>query len=187
MGEARRESVDITAPVSSRSVDKRYNAAIAVMGILTLLVAAVLLISRLAPNSSTLAPQSAQPSDTYSDFSGDSPIEGTEPAPEFGIVVDGDMRVVDLERGSAAELAGIQRGDVILRLEGIPLTLPAQARQTAVDLFSSRPGKDITVTINRGGQSTSVQVIPAPRADKGGSSENPVPTATPVVEPYTYF
>ncbi|MEA2575199.1 MAG: hypothetical protein QOH93_2497 [Chloroflexia bacterium] len=182
-----RRNVQGTAKVSSRYIDKRYNAAIALMVSLTLLVVAALIISRLSPASDTPTPKAGKGSAPYSDFSGSSPIEGTEPAPELGIVVDGNMRVVDLERGGAAELAGILRGDVILRLEGTQLTMPAQARQTAVDLFISRPGKEITVTINRHGQSIAVKVLPATRPDRGGSPGNPVPTATPVLEPYTYF
>jgi C-terminal processing protease CtpA/Prc len=97
------------------------------------------------------------------------------------------MRVVDLEKGGAAELAGIHRGDLIVQLEGVPLALPAQARQVAVDILASRPGMDVTVTINRNGQNIAVKVLPAPRPDRGGSPDKPVPTVTPVLEPYTYF
>jgi|GEM_PF-1881235 len=46
------------------------------------------------------------------------------PAPELGIVVDEKLMVLDIEPGSAAELAGIQKGDTLESIEDMPLTTP---------------------------------------------------------------
>ena len=163
--------------------------AVAVLGLLmlTLLVVAALLIPSLRPHEGEPSGQTAQPSETRSDFSGVSPVEGIQSAPEFGVVVDRSMRVVDLVKGGAAELAGIQRGDVILQIDGTRLTSSVQARQVAMELLTSHPGKAVSVAIDRGGQSVLLQVLPASQADGGDSRDNPVPTVTPVLDPFTYF
>jgi len=46
------------------------------------------------------------------------------PAPELGIVVAEKLMVLDIEPGSAAELAGIQKGDTLESIEDMPLTTP---------------------------------------------------------------
>ena len=105
--------------------------------------------------------------------------EYTVAAPVIGVVVDRNLRVVDLEKGSAAEKAGIMRGDVLRRLDTTPLTNGPDAMQR----FRERTitGQGLSLGLSRGGKDIQVQVVPLPPAREYGQ---PTPTAVPVFQFY---
>ena len=111
------------------------------------------------------------------------------PALQFGIVVDTNLQVVDVEKGGAAETAGVQKGDILTTLENTPLTSTPQAKQLARELMDRNPatGQPVTLIVNRKGQAVTLHILPAPPAGRGGSPNQPVPTVTPVFSPYDYF
>lgn len=45
-------------------------------------------------------------------------------APQLGVVADGDLRIIEIQPGSAAEKAGLQLGDILLDLTWIPSDAP---------------------------------------------------------------
>ncbi|MFN8476790.1 MAG: PDZ domain-containing protein [Kouleothrix sp.] len=93
------------------------------------------------------------------------------PAPVLGIVADAQLHIIDIEPGSAAEQAGLQRGDVIvalgqqaaISLEQLRRAIVALAPQQAVDLTFRREGAEHRVRM--------MPAAPAPRA----SSATPTP------------
>lgn len=54
-------------------------------------------------------------------------------APQLGIVTDGDLQVIEIRAGSAADEAGVQVGDVLLDLTWIPSDVPL-SRPDASDI-----------------------------------------------------
>ncbi|MDQ3703845.1 MAG: PDZ domain-containing protein [Chloroflexota bacterium] len=105
--------------------------------------------------------------------------EFTVAAPVIGVVVDRNLRVVDVEKGGAAEKAGIARGDVLRRLDTTPLANGPEAMQK----FRERAitGQGLSVGLNRGGKDLQVQVLPIPPARQFGQ---PTPTAVPMDQFY---
>ena len=114
------------------------------------------------------------------------PIEGSEPAPVLGVVVDGNLKVVDVEGGSAAEKAGVQKGDILKKLDNTALTSPAAAMETARQRIRSVPGQKVDVVLQRGGQEIILQVLPSPPASRG-TIDNPAPTPTAVPADFGYL
>jgi membrane-associated protease RseP (regulator of RpoE activity) len=106
-------------------------------------------------------------------------IEWSEPAPVLGVVVDRNLKVIDVESGSAAEKAGVQRGDVLKKLDSTILTSPVVAMNTARQKIQSKPGQKIDVMLQRGGQDILLQVLPAPPVSRG-TFDHPAPTPTAV-------
>ncbi len=101
------------------------------------------------------------------------------PMPVMGLVVDRDLRVVDIETGSGAEKAGIQKGDVIQSISG---ALPKSAMDAKAMMGRFVREKQITLDLERKG--TRMQLVvalsyPTPRRGQ--------PTATPVPADQTYF
>ena len=103
----------------------------------------------------------------------------TEAAPVMGVVVDRDLRVVDVEKGGAAEKAGITRGDVLRSLDATPLANGPEAMQR----FRERAivGQGLSVGLTRGGEDLQVQVLPIPPVHQFGQ---PTQTAVPVDQFY---
>lgn len=100
-------------------------------------------------------------------------------APVIGVVVDRNLRVVDVERGGAAEMAGIMRGDVLRELETTPLTDGAEAMQRFRE--RARTGQGLSVGLSRGGKDLQVRILPVPPTPKHG---RPTPTAVPADQFY---
>lgn len=100
------------------------------------------------------------------------------PGPTLGVVIDRSMRVVDIESGSAAEKAGIQRGDVIEALDNSPLASPADAARL---IRQSSIGQGVAVTLRRGSQALTVRVIMEQRTPH---PNQPTPTPVPSTEQY---
>ncbi|MDE5770469.1 MAG: trypsin-like peptidase domain-containing protein [Ruminococcus sp.] len=73
--------------------------------------------------------------------------------------------VQSVQKGSAAELAGIQKGDVIIDIEGETVTNATELNKIKNEY---KAGDTITITINRAGQDIQVSlVLQEANADKG--------------------
>lgn len=69
-------------------------------------------------------------------------------ATEKGAKVGRGIYVEEVTDNGAAKTAGIQKGDVIVKMDGAPLDSDAQMREI---IGRRRPGDVVTVTVNRGG------------------------------------
>ncbi|MEZ0609277.1 Do family serine endopeptidase [Fibrella sp. WM1] len=69
-------------------------------------------------------------------------------ATELGTKVGRGIYVESVTENGAAKAAGIQKGDVIVKMEGQPLDSDAQMREI---VGRRRPGDVVNVTVNRGG------------------------------------
>ncbi len=58
-------------------------------------------------------------------------VAGSSPAPLLGLIVDPGLRVVGVEAGSGAAQAGVLPEDVLVALDGTPLTSAEQGQQVA--------------------------------------------------------
>ncbi|GAB3565683.1 trypsin-like peptidase domain-containing protein [Spirosoma luteolum] len=76
-------------------------------------------------------------------------------AKEKNLKVGRGIYVEDAVDGGAAKQAGIQKGDVIVKMEGQPLDSDAQMREI---IGRRRPGDIVNVTINRNGTERDVKV-----------------------------
>ena len=88
-------------------------------------------------------------------------------ADRYGFSVDAGAYVSSIERGSGADEAGMQVGDIVTAFDG-------QAVESASDLMldvrSKNPGDTVTVTVNRDGQSVDLQVTLGSDEDALGAS-----------------
>lgn len=90
-------------------------------------------------------------------------------APVLGIVSDTQLQIRDIEPGSAAEQAGLQRGDVIVALGQQVTTSPEQLRRAMIALAQQQAAE---ITFRRDGAERRVRITPtAPRP----SSATPTP------------
>ncbi len=69
-------------------------------------------------------------------------------ATEVGAKVGRGIYIDDVVANGAAKLAGLQKGDVIVKMEGQPIDSDAEMREI---IGQRRPGDVITVTVNRDG------------------------------------
>ncbi|MEZ0485794.1 Do family serine endopeptidase [Fibrella aquatica] len=76
-------------------------------------------------------------------------------AQEVGAKVGRGIYVESVTENGAAKVAGIQKGDVIVKMEGQPLDSDAQMREI---VGRRRPGDVLNVTINRGGTEREVKL-----------------------------
>ncbi|WP_375443795.1 Do family serine endopeptidase [uncultured Fibrella sp.] len=76
-------------------------------------------------------------------------------AQEVGAKVGRGIYVESVTENGAAKAAGIQKGDVIVKMEGQPLDSDAQMREV---VGRRRPGDVLNVTINRGGTERDVKL-----------------------------
>jgi Do/DeqQ family serine protease len=72
----------------------------------------------------------------------------SEPAAEMGVTQGPGVLVYQVQSGSAAERAGLRRGDVITALNGEAVTDSNTFRNK---IASTSPGSEVTLTIKRGG------------------------------------
>jgi len=99
---------------------------------------------------------------------------GLYAAPELGVVVDENMKVVDVDLGSVAEKAGIQKGDVLVSLDGVSFV---NDKNRIDALIQESPGEEAyaelektgvwngiarTLKLERDGKESEVEVTPAP-------------------------
>ncbi|MCB1084050.1 MAG: PDZ domain-containing protein, partial [Simkania sp.] len=63
--------------------------------------------------------------------------------------------IVDVVEGSPAEKAGLQQGDIVVKMNGYPIKSPGQLRNDVVLL---PPGTKVDLTINRNGKMMNIPV-----------------------------
>lgn len=73
----------------------------------------------------------------------------------------GGYRIEKFLEGSVAEKAGVMVGDILVKVNGIPLT---DEKAFAADADNRKPGKEVTVTVLRGEKplTFTVTLIPVP-------------------------
>jgi serine protease Do len=91
----------------------------------------------------------------------------SEPAKDLGITETKGVAVAQVQPGSAADQAGLKKGDVITAFNGVEVTEPNVFRNLVA---STAPGTDVTLTIRRDGRDQQVQaklgeLIPTPNRD----------------------
>jgi putative serine protease PepD len=74
---------------------------------------------------------------------------------DAGSAVGSGARVVSVEPGSAAEDSGLQAGDVVTAIDERPVT---SSTELTAAVRSRTPGDEVTLTVQRGGQSVTVDV-----------------------------
>jgi Do/DeqQ family serine protease len=88
----------------------------------------------------------------------------SEPAKELGIKETKGVGVAQVQPGSAADRAGLRKGDVITSFNGVEMTDPNVFRNLVA---STAPGTDVTLTIIRDGREQQIraklgELVPAP-------------------------
>jgi S1-C subfamily serine protease len=112
---------------------------------------------------------------------GQMPAEGAMPAPNLGITTDGQLVVVAVEPGSAAQQAGITRGDVLVSLDNHPITA-ASYMDIRRRIAGVPAGQTLPMVVQRAGQVVSLRVTFAPPPPRPNQ-----PTATAVPPSQFYF
>jgi membrane-associated protease RseP (regulator of RpoE activity) len=93
--------------------------------------------------------------------------------PVLGVVVDQQLRVVAVTTGSAADQAGLQPGDIIMRVNSTAISSAAAGKQL---IRQARAGQQIVLTVELDGQTLIVPVQPAaPRGQPGQATPTPIP------------
>jgi len=113
---------------------------------------------------------------------------GSSPAPMLGVVVDPHRRVLSVDVASAAETAGIQPGDQLETLDGIPLD--SQIQNVKERIRTAREDQSMRLTAHRGATIIEVIVVPFPAHPLSGPTVepgHPAPTATPVAPTDDYL
>jgi len=91
----------------------------------------------------------------------------SEPAKDLGIKETKGVVVAQVQPGSAADQAGLKKGDVITAFNGVEINEPNVFRNLVA---STAPGTDVTLTVRRDGNEQTVharlgELIPAPNRD----------------------
>ncbi len=107
---------------------------------------------------------------------------GVRAAPVLGLVVDKRLRVVDVDPGGVGEQAGVQRGDVLLVIDGVTIASSAGAKQLVNQAFAKQ--QSVQVVVVRAGQQLTLTGAPANRTTRPGQ---PTPTAVPAGLGYDYL
>ena len=102
----------------------------------------------------------AIPIDTASRIASEIIATGSSSTPIMGVQLEMDFegpgaRIADLTDSGNARAAGLQAGDVITELNGVPVV---DATDLIVDIRSLAPGDEVTLTIERDGQIRTVQL-----------------------------
>jgi S1-C subfamily serine protease len=97
----------------------------------------------------------------------------SEAAPQLGLVVDKNLRVIDVVKGGAADRAGVKKGDTLMSINAQRLATAAGAKKAFNRLAAS---KSVSLTVKRGSKELTVDIAPlVPQGISGG----PTPTAVP--------
>ncbi len=91
----------------------------------------------------------------------------SQPAKDLGITETKGVGVAEVKLGSAADQAGLKKGDVITAFNGIEISEPNVFRNLVA---STAPGTDVTLTIRRDGREQQMQarlgeLVPAANRD----------------------
>lgn len=100
-------------------------------------------------------------------------------APELGIVVDSQLKIIQIESKSAAEQGGLQKGDVLEMVNDIQIIHPSNAFRA---FHARKPSQKTTLVILRGGKEITLEILPTSRSGSPGAL-----TPTPVPPDMTYF
>ncbi len=95
--------------------------------------------------------------------------------------------IIEIEPGSGAEKAGLQKNDIITEINGIHISLPQDFAKVKL-----KPGDTATVTLTRSGQTLQIPVVTTPSKDdpqKGmlGIMRASLPSYQPVVPYYIHW
>jgi regulator of sigma E protease len=82
---------------------------------------------------------------------------------DIGVLPDVHPHLPTVNPGEPADKAGIKPGDVVLAVDGQPMTFRSQLR----DAIVKKPGQAINLSILRGGQRLEIQATPEKRGDNG--------------------
>jgi len=101
-------------------------------------------------------------------------------APVLGIVIDLNGKILHIETNSAAEAAGLQRGDIVQSITGLNVRAD-RFREIASKVHNTPAGNLINVIVERNNAVTELKVSPKSPV---GTSNQPTPTAVPQDEYY---
>ena len=80
---------------------------------------------------------------------------------QFDVQVDEGAVITDVVPGSAADKAGLQEGDVVVKADGKPVTSSEDLRSA---IQAKKPGDKLTLTVNRGSTETTIDVTVGSRS-----------------------
>lgn len=95
--------------------------------------------------------------------------------PATGVLVGG------LEPGWPAEAAGLQRGDRIVSIDGLPMTTVTRAYEA----IQAAPGKELLFVVERDGSPFDARIVPRDDGGKGRIGFRPTPPT--IVRAYPFF
>ena len=132
--------------------------------------------------------QSTTPAATQSTTRSVEVVSASYAAPGLGIVIDEKMQVVNVESGSAAELAGVQIGDLLQSLDGI--SFATEREKVRYTVATSRTideekgqymplDKPLQLLLIRKGETMTLPITPGGTGRPGDG-----PTPTPVWPPF---
>ena len=75
-----------------------------------------------------------------------------------------EPRVDDVRAGSAAERAGIQKGDLVIAIDGKPITKFMELQQAVI----ARAGEELEIVIDRAGTILKIKIVPDLREEPDG-------------------
>lgn len=105
-------------------------------------------------------------------------LDGLEPAPVVGVVVDGNMSIVHVEPQSNAEKAGLSIGDTLLAVNEIAIENNSRIAKAVVQ--GTLPNEAVVFQVRRNGRIVDISVIMRPLSN--GSTVVPLPSDAPVVD-----
>ncbi len=108
-------------------------------------------------------------------------VQSAMPAPELGVVVDRNLRVIDVVAGSAAEKAGLHLGDQLQSFDNTPLLQASQATGVVRQTIAGKQGQPLQIRLVRAGQILTLSILPTLPSGRRGQ---PTPTAVPVDNGY---
>jgi len=82
---------------------------------------------------------------------------------DIGVLPNVHPHIPTVNPGEPADRAGIKPGDVVLAVDGQPITFRSQLRDSIV----KKPGQEITVSVLRNGSRLDIKAIPEKRGDNG--------------------
>ena len=92
-----------------------------------------------------------------------SSAEGKYEVGDIGVFPNATPIVASVIKGDIAEKAGLKAGDLLLAVDGEPMTQPTQLTEA----ISKNAGKQTDILIRRSGQESHIAVTPEKRGDRG--------------------
>ncbi len=102
-------------------------------------------------------------------------LQGDYPAPALGVLVDAQLNIVEVLKGTSAVRAGVQAGDVLTTLNG---SAYASVYDWPSKVSAIAPGQDYQLGVRHAGQAITLRVTSAPMPPNT-SSTGVTPTAIP--------